>query len=126
MQKGHTPLPYTARNPLTRKVVILFVSLFITTTLNGCSGEKRPFEVQYTSPNDATITYKGNVYQLNRFRPASNLPFDYEFENDGDLNLVVDSKEYEIESPYDIDKKKKKTKTVKKKKTSKPKKKTTK
>lgn len=85
--------------------------------ISACSGDSRPFEAVYTSRNDVTINYQGRDYRLNRFQPGGNLPFKYAFEGDGDLNLVVDGQEYEIESPYDVDNKKKKKKTSVKKKT---------
>lgn len=83
--------------------------------LNSCGGEKRPFTAQYTSQNDVLITYGGKQYHLNRFKRSVGLPFEYSFESDGDLDLRIDGKNYEVDSPYDTDKKKKTKKTVKKK-----------
>lgn len=98
---------------------ILLFSLSIA--VSACSGDsRRPFEVVYTSKNDVTITYKGKDYRLNRFQRGLTVPFQYAFENDGDLNLVIEGEEYEIESPFDNDNKKKKNKptTTQKKKPS--------
>lgn len=84
------------------------------TLLSACGSEKMPFEAEYTSPNEVIITYLGKQYSLNRFQQNDGFPFEYSFEADGDLDLIIDGKEYEIDSPYDVDKKKK---SVKKKKT---------
>lgn len=96
----------------TLHILILITALFVIT---ACSTEKRPFEAQYTSRNSVIITYQGQKYFLNRFTPTAGVPFDYSFERDGDLNLVINGKDYEVDSPYDRDKKKKIKKTVKKK-----------
>lgn len=100
-----------------KKILALGISLGIL--LAGC-GSERPFSAKYTSPNQVIITYKGKQYTLNRYGVAASVPFEYQFEADGDLDLTIDGKEYEIDSPYDRDKKKKKVvkkavkKTVKK------------
>ncbi|CAK8718375.1 hypothetical protein KKHLCK_07545 [Candidatus Electrothrix laxa] len=86
--------------------------------LAGC-GSERPFSAEYTSPNQVVIIYQGKQYTLNRYGIAASVPFGYRFEDDGDLDLTVDGRLYEVDSPYDIDKKKVKrkikAKTVKKK-----------
>ncbi len=73
--------------------------------LSACNREQPPFETKYTSPNDVMVTYQGKNYHLNRFQKKGCLPFQYNFENDGDLDLMLNGKEYEIDSPYDRDKK---------------------
>lgn len=83
--------------------------------LAACGSQERAFEAKYSSPNDVMVTYKGQTYHINRFQQLDNTPFSYAFEQDGDLNLVVEGKEYEIDSPYDFDRKKWAKKTVKKK-----------
>lgn len=95
--------------------------LFFLTFAFGCGQEKRPFEYRYTAKDRVVISYQGKDYQLVQFRPAPNVPFSYEFERDGDLNLTIDGKTYEIDSPYDKDKKKKKDKKKDKKKQTKKK-----
>ncbi|MCW5207593.1 hypothetical protein VU11_02790, partial [Desulfobulbus sp. US2] len=84
--------------------------------LVGC-GSDRPFSAEYTSPNQVVIIYQGKQYTLDRYGIPASVPFGYRFEDDGDLDLTIDDKLYEVDSPYDKDKKKvkKKTKTVKKK-----------
>ncbi len=84
--------------------------------LAGC-GSDRPFSAEYTSPNQVVIIYQGKQYTLDRYGIPASVPFSYRFEDDGDLDLTIDGKLYEVDSPYDRDKKKvnKKTKTVKKK-----------
>ncbi|MEN8189722.1 MAG: hypothetical protein ABFS19_07735 [Thermodesulfobacteriota bacterium] len=103
-----------------RTVIILLSFVFL---FSGCSTEKRPFTTKYTSKDSVEVTYQGKAYHLNRLAPAIKTPFSYEFEADGDLNLVVNGKSYEIDSPYDVDKKKKKkTRKTSSKKSSKRKK----
>ncbi len=94
----------------------MFYRLFLTVFslfLIGCSQEQLPFQYRYLSPDQVEVVYQGKKYQLSR-ASAIQAPFRYRFEQDGDLDIVLDGVEYEIESPFDIDKKKKKTATVKK------------
>ena len=90
------------------------VGIFLT----GCWSD-RPFSAKYTSPNQVIITYQGKQYTLNRYGIPPSVPFQYRFEDDGDLDLSIDGKLYEVDSPYDRDKKSrkdegKKTKRMKK------------
>ncbi len=104
----------------------LLVLLAALTLFAGCSGEKRPFTAEFNGKDNVVITYQGKSYTLNRFIPVANVPFEYSFESDGDLDLEIEGKSYEVDNPYDIDKKKKtvkkKTKVVKKTTTTKKKK----
>ena len=96
-------------------VGLLTGMLFVT----GC--DNRPFKAKYTSANSVNINYQGKTYTLKRFGPKSKTPFQYSFESDGDLDLVINGREYEVDSPYDRDRKKKTTKKktpVEKKKTT--------
>ena len=68
-------------------------------SFTGC-GRDLPFQYEYTSPDDVRINYLGTTYALNKNR-HSQAPFDYAFEPDGDVDIVIDGVEYEIESPYD-------------------------
>jgi len=99
----------------------LLLCIFFSMWIVGCSQEKPPFEAVYTSKNDVTVTYQGKKYMLNRYDPSVKTPFAYSFEDDGDLDLSFGDKHYEVDSPYDVDSKKKTTKkkNVSKKKTSK-------
>ena len=81
----------------------------IALSLPGC-GDGRPFDYRYTSPREVIITYKNHDYTLNMEKENNDTPFSYEFEADGDVDIVIEGKRYEIDSPYDRDKKKKKTK----------------
>jgi hypothetical protein len=93
--------------------------------LSGCSSEPNPFTTRYLSSEIVEVSYQGKNYTLNRFAPAPmTTPFTYSFESDGDLNLTLDGKTYEVDSPFDKDKKKKKAKKASKKKSSKKSKKT--
>ncbi|MCI5150879.1 MAG: hypothetical protein D3916_16100 [Candidatus Electrothrix sp. MAN1_4] len=81
--------------------------MFLGFSLAAC-GPDLPFTAEYTSPNQVIITYQGKQYTLNRYGIPASVPFSYRFEDDGDLDLTVDGKLYEVDSPYDRDKKKKK------------------
>ena len=101
---------------------ILTLGIGIGLCLASC-GSGRPFSAKYTSPNQVVIAYQGKQYTLNRYGISASVPFGYRFEDDGDLDLTINGKLYEVESPYDREKKrekkkvsqKAKSKTVKKK-----------
>ncbi len=107
-----------------RLLSISIMGFFFLSTI-GC-GQDLPFEYRYLSANLVQIEYMGKVYELNRFGQTINAPFEYEFESDGDLDLVIAGKRYDIDSPYDIDKPKTTKKRTTKKKTTTKKKSTTK
>ena len=88
--------------------------------LSGC-GEGRPFSYRYTSAQEVIITYQNRDYTLTQGKLNPDTPFSYEFEPDGDVDIVLEGKHYEIDSPYDKDKKKTKKKKSTKIKTSKTK-----
>ena len=83
-------------------------SLFLTLS---CSPEERPFQAKYLSANQVLVTYQGKQYTLNRYGVSAQTPFQYRFEPDGDLNLFMGENSYEVDSPYDIDQKKRKKRT---------------
>lgn len=87
-------------------------SLFLTL---GCNQEKLPFTAKYISPNQVLVTFQGRQHTLNRYGPATQVPFQYRFEPDGDLNLFINGRTYDVDSPYDI--KRKKSASAKKKRT---------
>ncbi len=78
----------------------------------GCS-PNLPFEAKYTSRNQVIITYKGKQYTLDRYGIPTRAPFTYRFEDDGDIDLTIDGQVYDVDSPYDRDKKKTKKKIKK-------------
>lgn len=90
---------------MNKSIYALAVALFL---LAGCASEPLPFEARYTSPDSVIVTYQGQKYVLNRYADKVQAPFDYEFEDDGDLDLRIGGKVYDIDSPYDIDIDKKK------------------
>lgn len=79
--------------------------LGIALLLSGC-GEGRPFSYHYTSAKQVVITYKNISYPLTMGGKNPPTPFTYEFEPDGDIDITIEGKTYEIDSPYDRDKKK--------------------
>ena len=97
-----------------KKILILLLSIGVVFFLSGC-GSDRPFSAKYTSPNQVIITYQGKQYTLNRYGIPASVPFQYRFEEDGDLDLNINGELYEVDSPYDIDKKKKSPKKAPKK-----------
>lgn len=100
------------------KKIIIWISTFVFIFAMGC-GQDLPFEYRYISANLVQIKYMDSVYELNRYGTKTDGPFEYQFEPDGDLDIIIAGKTYEIDSPYDIKKtkvKKKKTTTSKKKK----------
>lgn len=66
------------------------------------------------SRDTVAVTYQGKRHLLNRHGSSAPVPFQYQFEEDGDLDLVIDGRSYEVDSPYDRDRSRKK-KAVKKK-----------
>ena len=96
---------------------IFTTALAVAFLATGC-GQDRPFDYQYLSANQVRVDYSGKSYVLNRFGPRVNTPFEYAFEADGDLDVTIGGKTWDIDSPYDIDtsksKKKKKKSTSKK------------
>lgn len=94
---------------------IALVTTLITFLFMGC-GQDLPFEYRYTSANTVQIKYMNSFYELNRFGPRTNTPFQYAFEPDGDLDITIAGKTYDIDSPYDIDTKKKSSSKKKKRK----------
>lgn len=90
------------------------IGIILLIGLSSCSSDPPPFTARYITQNIVEIVYKNTTYRLNRYQETGGLPFTYSFESDGDLDLVIDGKEYEIDSPYDRDKKKKTQKVTKK------------
>lgn len=77
---------------------------------SGCSQETPPFEAKYLSRNTVHVTYQNRQHVLNRYSASAPVPFQYRFEEDGDLDLLIDGKTYEVDSPYDRDRAKNKKK----------------
>jgi len=96
------------------KIIVSGLALFFFIT-TGC-GQDLPFEYRYLSANLVQIKYLDKVYELNRYGDNNAVPFKFQFESDGDLDITISGKTYDIDSPYDIDKPKV---TKKKKKSSK-------
>jgi hypothetical protein len=81
----------------------------------GCSSEPPPFEAKYLSPDQVLVVYQDRKHVLNRHGGAAPVPFTYRFEEDGDLDLLIDGRSYEVDSPYDRDRSRKKIKTARQK-----------
>ena len=78
----------------------------------GCGQNNLPFAAKYISRNRAVVSCQGKNYTLDRYGVAARTPFQYRFEPDGDLNLFIDGREYDVDSPYDIDRKKSRRNTT--------------
>lgn len=99
-----------------KKCIVVLVAVLLC----SCSSEK-PFTARYVSASEVIVSYLGKDYRLNRFTQPKTVPFGFSFEADGGVDLQFGNDHYEVDSPYDRDKKstkKKKKKTVKKKNTS--------
>lgn len=72
----------------------------------GCGQNNQPFTAKYVSANRVIVTYQNKSYTLDRYGLPAHTPFRYRFEPDGDLNLFIKGEEYDVDSPYDIDRKK--------------------
>ncbi len=66
--------------------------------MTGCGGDL-PFEYRYLSANLVQINYLDKVYELERFGEKIDAPFNYEFEPDGDLDIFIAGKAYDIDKP---------------------------
>jgi hypothetical protein len=91
----------------------ILAGMFVGFSLVAC-GPDLPFTAEYTSPNQVIIQYQGKQYTLERYGIPASVPFSYRFEEDGDLDLTINGNLYEVDSPYDRDKKKVKKKTTRK------------
>ncbi|MEN8199722.1 MAG: hypothetical protein ABFR63_06570 [Thermodesulfobacteriota bacterium] len=94
----------------------LGLTLFL---LSACNNSPWPFSYQYTSQDQVVVEYLGEKYTLDRHRKNLDTPFEYAFEADGDLNILLERRKYEIDSPYDVDSGKKKKSRKSKKRTPK-------
>lgn len=61
-----------------------------------------PFAVRYLTSRSAEVKYAGQLYQISNTVNHDEYPFQYSFEDDGDIDLILDGIEYEIESPEDV------------------------
>ncbi|MGX9728627.1 MAG: hypothetical protein ACTFAK_15340 [Candidatus Electronema sp. VV] len=85
-----------------RRVSVLLAAGCIAVFFSGCSPEP-PFAAEYISQNTVLVTYQGRQHVLNRYGNSALVAFKYHFEEDGDLDLLIDGRTYEVDSPYDRD-----------------------
>ena len=102
----HRNAPFLRREMKGKKILVSGVGFGfgLGIFLTGC-GSEQPFSARYTSPNQVVITYQDKRYTLNRYGISTDVPFAYRFEEDGHLDLTIDGKLYEVDSPYNKDKK---------------------
>ncbi|WP_417914357.1 hypothetical protein [Candidatus Electronema sp. JM] len=60
-----------------------------------------PLTVYYTSQATADVVLAGVTHKIGQGVAQSGLPFECEWEDDGDINLLYQGVPYEVESPYD-------------------------
>ena len=60
-----------------------------------------PFEVRYLTSQSAEVKYEGRLYQISNAVNHDEYPFRYSFEDDGDIDLILNGREYEVENPED-------------------------
>lgn len=107
-----------------KKLLLVLIFAFISSIfLSACGGggerefeEEGPLKYRFLSSAKVEVVYGGKTYMMNRYGD-NDVPFRYDFEDDGDLNIYIGGRSYDLDSPYDIEykKKKKKKKVVKKK-----------
>lgn len=93
-------------------VIAILLAAGCMTACGGCSSEPPPFEAKFISPDQVVVTYQGREHILNRHGGSAPVPFKYSFEEDGDLDLLIDGRNHEVDSPYDRDSSRKQTKTA--------------
>jgi len=69
----------------------------------GRDTEGKVMKYRYLSADTVEIMVAGVVYPLTMDGPRVRTPFGYEFEDDGDIDIRVGGKIYDIDSPYDYD-----------------------
>ena len=92
-------------------IIILFVtSVFFLTFLFGCSNSENqtrsytkegPFRYNYTAPGKITVIFKTQKYYLTYNNNNKYAPFNYSWEDDGELNINHGGRRYDFDSPYD-------------------------
>lgn len=98
-------------------LVMIFVLFFLMFFTFGCDSTPRAptfkqmgsFEYRFSECREVTLKYKGETYilrqndNLDGDRFNQTLPFVYEFEDDGDLDIRINGRDYDLDSPCDID-----------------------
>jgi hypothetical protein len=97
-------------------LVMIFVLFFLMFFTFGCDSTPRAptfkqmgsFEYRFSECREVVIKYQGQLYTVrqndgydgDRFNQT--LPFVYEFEDDGDLDIRINGRDYDLDSPCDI------------------------
>ncbi len=63
--------------------------------------QEGPFTLNYISRTEADVVFNGATYRIGQDMDYRNLPFSYEWEEDGDVDLRSGSMTYEVEHPLD-------------------------
>jgi hypothetical protein len=98
-------------------LVMIFVLFFLSIFMVACDSTPRAptfkqmgsFEYRFSECREVVIKLKGQLYTVrqndgydgDRFNQT--LPFVYEFEDDGDLDIRINGRDYDLDSPCDID-----------------------
>jgi hypothetical protein len=60
-----------------------------------------PFTLYYTSQSAADVVFRGVVYRIGSDAGPQDMPFSYDWEDDGDVDLHFGGSTYEVEHPAD-------------------------
>lgn len=63
--------------------------------------QEGPFTLNYISRTEADVVFNGATYRIGQDMDQRNLPFSYEWEDDGDVDLRSGGVTYEVEHPLD-------------------------
>ena len=84
------------------RIVIVFIILIVSTI---ATAETLPFKTEYLDDNCFKITVEGEWYKICKDDDydgmKSLLPFNYEFEPDGDVDIFYEGRSYDIDNPDD-------------------------
>ena len=86
---------------------LAIIVLLIASTINAEEWQDEDyFKYKFTGPESAIIMVNGEKYHIkqndiNDGRPYPDLPFSYEFEDDGDVDIELYGRRYDLDNPAD-------------------------
>lgn len=95
-------------------IIRIAIGIVLSWLSQGCDGniDYRPkprhpdfqgggLAIYYNSAETADVVVSGVTYKIGHGVSQAGLPFSYEWEEDGDVDIQYNGREYEIESPHD-------------------------